>query len=318
MSEPSSPSAARRAPVPGERRAAATLALVATLVASAVGCARLAGLQALDAAVRDVPHLDAAFPAPFGWQEDVPDRSVVHAGQLVIQADFALAEQHRLVRELESLRAQVSQDLGLPVSDEPVRLYLFSDPAKYDAFAARHFPSFPVRRAFFIETDTTLAVFAAWQDRIAEDLRHETTHGYLHAVVPAVPLWLDEGIAEYEELPRGDQGRHAHHAAHLSGRFLEGTWRLDLERLEALSSAGEMTQDHYAEAWAWVHWMLHTTPARRRILQEYLADLRRDGTAAPLSFRLATLEGPPAATSAAVAAHVEEIARSSRGQPGGE
>lgn len=279
------------------------------LCATAAGCRHLAGVPAFDTTLIDGSRLDAALPAGFGWKNDLPHRSVIRAGQLVIQADFALAEQHRLFRELEGLRTEVSQDLGLPVSDEPVHLYLFADPATYDAFAARHFPSFPVRRAFFIETDTTLAVFATWQDRIAEDLRHETTHGYLHAVVPDMPLWLDEGIAEHYELPRGHDGLHVHHAAHLSGRFLEGTWRLDLERLESLDAAGAMTQDHYAEAWAWVHWFLHTTPERRRILQEYLADLRRDGTATPLSARLAALEGTPATTRAAVAAHVEGLAR---------
>ena len=311
-------SARRRAPAAAPCRCVPGWACVLLLAAVPLaGCRHLAAVPVLDAAFLegtslDHARLDAALPDPFGWKDDVPDTSTVRAGQLVIQADFGLAEQHRLFRDLEALRAEVSQDLGLPISDEPVRLYLFSDPARYDAFAAKHFPGFPVRRAFFIETDTTLAVFAPWQDRIAEDLRHETTHGYVHAVVPTIPLWLDEGIAEHYELPRGEEGSHAHHAAHLSGRFLEGTWRIDLARLEGLSSAGEMTQDHYAEAWAWVHWLLHTSPSRRRILQEYLADLRRDGSAAPLSRRLAAEEGPLAEIQTAVAAHVEEIARRER------
>ncbi|NBW88126.1 MAG: DUF1570 domain-containing protein, partial [Planctomycetia bacterium] len=196
------------------------------------------------------------------------------------------AGQHRLVRELECLRTDVSQELGLPVSDEPVHLYLFENSERYDAFVARRFPGFPVRRAFFVETDTTLSVFAAWQERVAEDLRHETTHGYVHAVVPAVPLWLDEGIAEYFELPRVEQGVHRTHVSHLAGRLLEGNWRPDMERLEALHAAGDLSQDHYAEAWCWVHWLLRTTPERRRILQEYLADVRRDPATAPLSTRL--------------------------------
>jgi len=278
------------------------IALVPGLV---VGCRHLASVPALNSAVIE----GASLAAPLGWKDGLPDRSVVRAGQLVIQADFGLAEQHRLIRDLETLRTDVSQQLGLPISDEPVHLYLFADAARYDAFAARHFPNFPVRRAFFVETDTTLAVFAPWQDRIAEDLRHETTHGYVHAVVPTVPLWLDEGIAEYFELPRGEQGIHPAHAAHLSGRFLEGTWRIDLARLEGLASAGEMSQDHYAESWVWVHWLLNTTPLRRRILQDYLADLRRDGKTAPLSARLAYYEGDPATTTAAVTTHLESLAR---------
>ena len=51
----------------------------------------------------------------WGEYADLPDRSEVIAGQLVIHADFPLAGQHRLVRDLETLRSDVSQELGLPV-----------------------------------------------------------------------------------------------------------------------------------------------------------------------------------------------------------
>jgi hypothetical protein len=247
----------------------------------------------------------AAGPGEWSRSGGLPSRTEVLAGQLVIHADFPLAEQHRLVRELEALRPEVSQRLGLPISDEPIHLYLFETPARFEAFVAKQFPTFPARRAFFVETDTSLSVFAAWQDRVAEDLRHETTHGYVHAVVPAVPLWLDEGIAEYFELPRSDQGLHAAHLAHLTGRLLEGTWQPDLAKLEALASAGDLSQDHYAEAWVWVHWMLDTTPERRGLLEHYLADLRRDPATPPLSLRLREVSGDAATE---VKMHVESLA----------
>lgn len=260
-----------------------TFAALALAGSALAGCAHLASHDAWSPAALKAGLMTAAFPIREG---DLPNRSEVVAGQLVIHADFPLAGQHRLVRDLEGLRTDVSQELGLPVSDEPVHLYLFENTTRYDAFVARQFPNFPARRAFFVETDTTLSVFAAWQDRVAEDLRHETTHGYVHAVVPALPLWLDEGIAEFFELPRSEQGLHRNHVAHLAGRLLEGTWRPDVTRLESLHTAGELSQDHYAEAWCWVHWLLRTTPERRRLLQEYLADVRRDPGTAPLSTRL--------------------------------
>jgi len=274
----------------------------ATVIVAGVGCAHLA----------TSPHWKQAALnqiSPVGWsaRDGLPSQAEIVAGQLVIHADFPLAEQHRIVRELESLRTDVSQQLGLPISDEPVHLYLFEHKDRYDAFAARQFPGFPMRRAFFVETDTTLSVFAVWQDRIAEDLRHETTHGYVHAVAPAIPLWLDEGIAEYFELPRSERGIHAAHVAHLSGRLLEGTWRPDLERMEALASAGELSQDHYAEAWCWTHWLLCTTPQRRRLLQDYLADVRRDVQAAPLSARLRHTEGLGTDLAATLRAHLESL-----------
>ena len=66
----------------------------------------------------------------------------------------------------------------------------------------RHFPGTPSRRAFFVESPTHLSVYAQWGDRVQEDLRHEVVHGYLHAVLRDIPLCLDEGIAEYFEVPR--------------------------------------------------------------------------------------------------------------------
>jgi hypothetical protein len=278
-------------------------AVAVILACGAVGCARLAIGPGMTAAA-----LQATAVVPWAAAADLPRRSEVEAGQLVIHADFPLAGQHRLVRDLENLRADVSQSLDMPISDEPVHLYLFETPQRYDAFVARQFPTFPARRAFFIETDTTLAVFAAWQDRLAEDLRHETTHGYVHAVVPTVPLWLDEGIAEFFEVPRADAGLHRGHVAHLSGRILEGTWRPDLARMEALASAGELSQDHYAEAWCWVHWLLRTTPERRRLLQDYLAAVRRDTAAPPLSVALRHAPGTPSDLAAALRGHVESLA----------
>ena len=54
--------------------------------------------------------------------------------------------------------------------------------------------------------------------------------------------------------------------------------------------------------------MLETTAPRRTLLQNYLADLRRDGKTAPLSARLTQLEGSPSACTASVRAHIEAVA----------
>lgn len=292
-----------------------SVCVLATLLASATaGCAHtmlaagrpsLEGFDELFAESR--PFTDAAGLPPLSMANDLPKKTERQVGQLRIHADFPLAGQHRLIRELDALRVTLSQELDLPVSDEPIHLYLFGNLSDYQTFVQRHFPGFPARRACFIETDTTLAVFAPWQERIAEDLRHETTHGYLHAVLPDIPLWLDEGLAEFFELPQPADGRHQPHADHLAGRLLEGTWQPRIERLEALEDAAAMSQDHYAEAWCWTHWLLRTTPARRRLLETYLSDLRHDPVTPSLSARLRDLEGPPAVTTAAVRDHVRDL-----------
>jgi hypothetical protein len=147
--------------------------------------------------------------------------------QLIFHSDFELPRQHRLLDDVTALRMDIASRLGVPASDEPVHVYLFESAESYGAFANKYFPKSTPRRAFFLETDTRLNVYAQWGDNVAEDLRHETTHGYLHAVVRNLPLWLDEGIAEYFEVPRGQQGRNDSTPAR---RGLLTSWLAELRR----------------------------------------------------------------------------------------
>lgn len=211
----------------------------------------------------------------------------VAIGQLVFHSDFELPEDHRLVRELTAERDDLSHTLGLPASDEVIDVYLFRDADAYGRYLSRYFPSVPSRRAFFLETDTRLAVYAHWSDRVAEDLRHEVAHGYLHAMVPGLPLWLDEGLAEFFEMPRGQNGLNRPHLDLLADMTRLNGWQPDLARLEKLTDAGQMQQVHYAEAWAWVYFLLHSEPERHELLTGYLNELRSQGVAEPLSRRLA-------------------------------
>jgi hypothetical protein len=215
----------------------------------------------------------------------LPQRNSLVLDQLVIHSNAALPQRHRLLGELKAQRGELSAKLALPVSDEPIHVYLFPTSDELGAFLRVHFPQLPERRAFFVESDTRLTVYAYWGDRVAEDLRHEVAHGYLHAVVPRLPLWLDEGLAEYFEVPRGLAGVNRSHVEALVVELGRG-WQPDIERLEQLRETGEMTQTDYAESWAWVHFLLETTAQRRQLLQAYLQSLRASAPPAPLSARL--------------------------------
>jgi hypothetical protein len=232
----------------------------------------------------------AALPATCGCARlraapELPQRNSLVLDQLVIFSNSPLPQHHRLLEELQLQRALLSNTLNLRVSDEPINVYLFPTSDELEAYMRVHFPELPPRRAFFVESDTRLTVYAYWGDRVAEDLRHEVAHGYLHAVVPHLPLWLDEGLAEYFEVPRGSRGLNRPHVDELAAEMARG-WRPSLERLETLSNTGEMTQSHYAESWAWIHFMLETTPERRALLQSYLQSLVAGVQPEPLSARL--------------------------------
>lgn len=199
----------------------------------------------------------------------LPSRSQLTLDQLVIASDTPLPQHHRLLQELRAQRGQVSTKLALPTSDEPIHVYLFPTAEKLESYLRVHYPGLPKRRAFFVESDTRLSVFAYWGDRVAEDLRHEVAHGYLHAVVPNLPLWLDEGLAEYFEVARGQAGVNRAHLDLLTGEGAT-SWRPDLARLEQLHDTAEMTQAEYAQSWAWVHFLLESSPERLEILRGHL------------------------------------------------
>lgn len=203
--------------------------------------------------------------------------------QLVFNCDFRLPRKHRLLDELTAKRTDISERLLLPTSDEPINVFLFEDENRFRKYMQKHHPTFPRRRAFFVKNDTKLNVYAFWGDKIGEDLRHEIAHGYMHSVVPNLPLWLDEGLAEYFEVPRGKRGFNRGHIYHLVTELKNERWEPDLKRLEQLSSAHEMTQLDYAESWLWIHYLLEASPEHAKLIQDQLARLRMLGEAAPLS-----------------------------------
>jgi hypothetical protein len=223
----------------------------------------------------------------------LPEGHELRVGQLVFYSDFELPPDHRLVRELVEERDIICGTLGLPSTSEPIEVYLFRDADCYREYLLRNFPSVPSRRAFFLETDTRLAVYAHWSDRVAEDLRHEVAHGYLHAVMPGLPLWVDEGLAEYFEVPRGLNGLNQPHVDLLADLAEHNGWKPNLRRLESLTDAAQLQQRDYAESWSWVYFMLHSPPERRQILTDYLANFRTKGSSEPLSARLAALNAQP-------------------------
>ncbi|HYO25503.1 MAG TPA: DUF1570 domain-containing protein [Lacipirellulaceae bacterium] len=234
-------------------------------------------------------------------------REPVRAGQLVIHANFHLPAGHRMVSELTSERQLICDRLQIPAGAEPIQVYLFAEEADYRAHVAAQYPEFPARRAIFVETDVQLTVYAHWSDRVAEDLRHEVAHGYLHSTVPNLPLWLDEGLAEYFEVGRGKRGLNRGHLEFLRAQQAAAAWQPDLGRLELLSDAATMSQGDYAEAWLWVHYLLES-PTAPPLLPSYLKGLRAGDPVPTLSSQLG--QGGPAGPAAqeAIVAHLQSLA----------
>lgn len=215
----------------------------------------------------------------------LPTRHTVKNDQLMIQSDMKLPKDHPLLKDLETLRGVISETLDLPVQEQPVKVYLFGDEARYSQYLQTTYPNLPPRRAYFVGTSQELAVYTFWGDRIQEDLRHEYTHGVLHASLKDVPLWLDEGLAEYFEVAEPPVGYNRDYVQRMRSALHEG-WRPDLDRLETLEAVGDMKKPDYFESWAWVHFMLEDSPDSRGVLVDYLRELRTTARPGRLSQRL--------------------------------
>ncbi len=206
-------------------------------------------------------------------------------GPFVFRSEFPLGEVQALIGELGSLQADLVQTLRIPPAAERIEVCLFRDKGSYSRFLAEHFRNVTYRRALYVKDGGPGLVLAHRNPEFANDLRHECTHALLHAVIPVVPLWLDEGLAKYFEAP---QSKRAYGHPYLSS--VRWSVRLGglqtIEDLERKTSVGDMGNSEYRAAWAWVHFCLHGSPEARAELVRFLADLRLGNPAGLLSARL--------------------------------
>jgi hypothetical protein len=284
-------------------------------------CVVAAGLLVLQAGCHSfhlIPSpLDKSDKTDKDRQVAAPSKKSFRISQYVFYTDFDLKHDQPIFHELSDLRDQVYKQLQLPNANTVVQVYLFEDKERYERFMKAKYPDLPKRRAFFVAqphgvgTPEDLMVYTYWGDRIQQDLRHELTHALLHSVLKDVPLWLDEGLAEYFELPpdwKGINQQHLNHLRHTGGE----PFKPDMARLEQLSQVQQMTPVEYREAWAWVHLMLHDKAEAKAVLLSYLQQLRTTPTPGPLQPRLAAVYP---ALDDALLKHVEQLDTSNRPSP---
>lgn len=226
-------------------------------------------------------------PAVARWPHEA------RVGFFHIHADYDFSARIGFFRQLESLPRELSETLGIKISEEPIHLILFGKQSDYRMYLRTHFPDLPSRQALFIKRRGPGMVFAFESQRLEIDLRHEATHALLHASLPYVPLWLDEGLAEYFEIPAAQRRNGNPHHSYVRMAALVGK-APSIHKLEAIGGIDEMGNPQYRQAWAWVHFFLHESDQSRAVLQEFLRDLQVHSPPGSFARRVATdLPGHP-------------------------
>ncbi|HVL12547.1 MAG TPA: hypothetical protein VM529_08280 [Gemmata sp.] len=271
-------------------RAAAACALAAGLIALPAGC------ESLRPEVTPEPVARSAEPSPPPAAAAVPTQPgkfATRSGCCVFYTDFELDKNDPVFADLDTLPEQIAAELKLPPSNAIVQVFLFDTQERYERFmftpkAGRYWKQPPRRAYFFAEPrvgggdDLKVYTWLGEPNTLRTDLRHELTHAFLHGILKDVPLWLDEGLASYFELPPANEGVNPSHLDVLRS----GPFQPDLARLETFQQVRQMEKPEYREAWAWVHFMLRGNPGGQKVLHDHLQALRTSANPGPLLAKL--------------------------------
>ncbi|MDR0338624.1 MAG: hypothetical protein LBI18_16250 [Planctomycetaceae bacterium] len=192
-------------------------------------------------------------------------------GVVVVQSNFPLTEIKAILEEIKQLQADLNLYMGISAPKEKIELCLFRDERTYLKFLQEVFPKAPRdRRALYIKIDDKPGTLLVQKtDEFEIDLRHEMTHAIIHTSIATVPIWLDEGLAKYFEVPIKDRAEKNPYMKQIRWNTKFGAVP-SLNRLERLEHIGQMGDREYRDSWAWVHFLIHHSPQSHRLLASYL------------------------------------------------
>jgi tetratricopeptide (TPR) repeat protein len=235
-------------------------------------CRAVIALAALLAAVATSPV--RALPRKEAWIE-------LRTANFTLFTDAGERNTRRIAADLERLRDVLAQlapgvALNAPV---PTYIFVFKNASAFAPYQRIWAGKPLVSGGYFLSTE--LANYVAVNGDVRGDERAIIYHEYLHYVLrnqyANLPLWLNEGLAEYYSTfeVAGDEAKIglpiAEHVAWLR--------RNPLIPLASLFAIGESSPEYnessqrgafYAESWALVHYLISGSPQRRQQAAEYL------------------------------------------------
>jgi hypothetical protein len=114
-------------------------------------------------------------------------------------------------------------------------------------------------------------------------MQHEGFHQFVHAVIGDVPVWVNEGLAEYfgEGLFTGDDYLtgvvRPERLAELRGYIRGARLRpfMDLMRTNLREWNNNLSTVNYTQAWSMVHFLAHGSPRYQKAFGTFLSEISR-------------------------------------------
>ena len=206
----------------------------------------------------------------------------VESPNFVVYGETGVGRVREVAEEFERFRGALGRII--PGADTPAVVptvvVVFNSARSFEPYLPRYNGK-PIRLGgyFFSSDDMNLVAFAdGKRDELLRTIFHEYVHLVLDNVADGMPLWLNEGLAEYYstfQVDAADKGALIGRAipAHLN--LLTHRRHLTIPELLAVdadSSAyneGERQTLFYAQSWALVHMLVSGSPNRSSLLGEY-------------------------------------------------
>ncbi len=219
----------------------------------------LFALLALLAASRAVP----ATPAGKGWR-------VARLDELAVYSQVSDGKTRDIVEEVARFRAVLARlSLGNGEAPVPIRLFLFESSRAYDPFKPPAMEKKSTGGHFQVSPFGHLLALNAYPERgsALPVVFHEYVHEYLHSHYSDLPLWMDEGLAEFYGtfrvaggeaqigLPQADELRWMREHA-----FIPLTRLFVIDHRSPEYQKGEERSTLYAESWLLTHYLMVGLP----------------------------------------------------------
>ena len=234
-----------------------------------------------------------------------PRWTVVHSESMTVMGDQSANMLRDVALELEQFRAVLGRlsSNGKPAPTAPTLVYVFGTRKAFEPFLPVRNGK-PAQLGGYFQRNVDTNTIALSTDGFADDASvvfHEYSHLLVGTAVRSIPVWLNEGLAEYFStfhLKAGGKGANiglaiGPHVQLLRQRFIPLSQLLAVDQSSELYNEGERRSIFYAESWALTHYLMTELPSGQSLLNQYVSAIA--GGAQPEQAFTATFGMTPAA-----------------------
>ena len=207
--------------------------------------------------------------------------TAVRSASLTVLGDQSAKKLREVAVELEQFRSVLGRlsARGRPAPTAPTMVYVFGTRKTFEQFLPLRNGK-PVQLGGYFQRGADTNAIALSTEGFSESapvIYHEYTHLLLGNAMRAVPVWLNEGLAEYYSTYRlrpdgkgADIGHAiARHLALLRERFIPLTELLAVNYSSDLYNEGDRRSIFYAESWALTHFLMTELPSGQDLINQF-------------------------------------------------